>query len=177
MQPPPRSTSIRVANQLGARPRGRSSRSVIIHDINEEEEVVETIEQPEEQKCLPPVASTSRTRKARDTQYKLGVGRPTIAGGSGARVVTKSVSVSRGSKRVKSTRNVKPSAETIVEGELYLSLGHPLVISSFSELEPEPEPEQEPELEQIPGAVQCQSINEFRLWNLSFSHSIRTGRT
>ncbi|OJA10792.1 hypothetical protein AZE42_00299 [Rhizopogon vesiculosus] len=125
VQPPPRSTSIIIASQPGARLRGHSNGSVIVHDIDEEDEVVEGTEakeQPEIQNPPTPIYSTPRTRKARDTQYKLGVGRPTIAGGSGARAVTKSGSVSRGSKRAKSTRNVKSSEETIVE-----------------ELEPEPE--------------------------------------
>ncbi|OAX44749.1 hypothetical protein K503DRAFT_861044 [Rhizopogon vinicolor AM-OR11-026] len=118
VQPPPRSTSIIIASQPGARLRGRSNSSVIIHDIDEEDEVVEETEakeQPETQNPPTPTYSTLRTRKARDTQYRLGVGRPTIAGGSGARAVTKSGSISRGSKRAKSTRNVKPSEETIVE--------------------------------------------------------------
>ncbi|KAG2129899.1 hypothetical protein DEU56DRAFT_816095 [Suillus clintonianus] len=128
-QPLPRSTSVRIANQPGARPRGRSSGSVIIHDTDEEEEAIEDIEieqQPEEHKPPPaPVDPAPRTRKAKDTQYRLGVGRPIIAGGSGARAVTKSVGVSRGSKRTKSIKNVKPSEDTIAE-------------------EPEPEPEPTP---------------------------------
>ncbi|KAG0709000.1 hypothetical protein DFH29DRAFT_890071 [Suillus ampliporus] len=125
-QPPPRSTSIRIISQSGARPRGHSSGSVIIHDTDDEEEAIEQVEmeqEPEEHKPLPPpVDPTPRARKAKDTQYRLGVGRPIIAGGSGARAVTKSISVSRSSKRAKSMKNVKPSEETIAE-------------------EPEPEPE------------------------------------
>ncbi|KAG2044702.1 hypothetical protein BDR03DRAFT_937052 [Suillus americanus] len=131
-QPPQRSTSVKIIIQPGDRPRGRSSGSVIIHDTDEEEEGEEAIgeieveQQPEEHKPLPaPVDPTPRTRKAKDTQYRLGVGRPIIAGGSGARAVTKSVSVSRGSKRAKSMKNVKPSEDPIAE-------------------EPEPEPERIP---------------------------------
>jgi hypothetical protein len=118
---------------------------------------MEAEEQPDEHKP-PPVSSPPRTRKARDTQYRLGVGRPTIAGGSGARAVTKSVSLSRGSKGAKSTRNTKPSEETIIEGEPRPLLGRPSVVSPFSEPEQEPEPGLEP----IPVAVKCQSTNEFR---------------
>jgi hypothetical protein len=109
--------------QPGVRPRGRSSGSVIIHDTDEEEgeEAIGEIEveqQPKEHKPPPaPVDPTPRTRKAKDTQYRLGVGRPIIAGGSGARSVTKSVSVSRGSKRAKSIKIIKPSEDSIAEGE------------------------------------------------------------
>lgn len=59
-----------------------------------------------------------RTRKAKDTQTRLGVGRPIAAGGTGARVPTKSVSVSRGSRQIKKSRNVtkRPFEECIAEG-------------------------------------------------------------
>lgn len=107
-------------------------------------------QQPKEHKPPPaPVDPTPRTRKAKDTQYRLGVGRPIIAGGSGARSVTKSVSVSRGSKRAKSMKNIKPSEGAIAEGERQPSSIHPSVISTFAEPEPEPE--------SIP-TVTCQSI-------------------
>ncbi|KAG2159998.1 uncharacterized protein EDB93DRAFT_1112868 [Suillus bovinus] len=120
-QPPQRSTSVRIISQPGARPRGRSNGSVIIHDTDEEEgeEAIGEIEvkqQPKEHKPPPaPVGPTPRTRKAKDTQYRLGVGRPIIAGGSGARAVTKSVSGSRGSKKTKNMKNVKPSEDPIAE--------------------------------------------------------------
>ncbi|KAG1833947.1 hypothetical protein EV424DRAFT_1479277 [Suillus variegatus] len=119
-QPPQRSTSVRIISQPGDRPRGRSNGSVIIHDTDEEgEEAIGEIEveqQPKEHKPpSAPVDPTPRTRKAKDTQYRLGVGRPIIAGGSGARAVTKSVSVSRGSKKVKSMKNVKPLEDPIAE--------------------------------------------------------------
>ncbi|KAG2061981.1 hypothetical protein BDR06DRAFT_946041 [Suillus hirtellus] len=119
-QPPQRSTSVRIISQPGDRPRGRSIGSVIIHDTDEEgEEAIGEIEveqQPKEHKPpSAPVDPTPRTRKAKDTQYRLGVGRPIIAGGSGARAVTKSVSVSRGSKKAKNMKNVKPSEDPIAE--------------------------------------------------------------
>lgn len=107
-------------------------------------------QQPKEHKPPPaPVDPTPRTRKAKDTQYRLGVGRPIIAGGSGARSVTKSVSVSRGSKRAKSMKNIKPSEGAIAEGERQPSSIRPSVTSTFAEPEPEPE--------SIP-TVTCQSI-------------------
>ncbi|KAG1773189.1 hypothetical protein EDD22DRAFT_859358 [Suillus occidentalis] len=134
-QPPQRSTSVRMIIQSGARPRGRSSGSVIIHDTDEEEEGEEAIgeieveQQPKEHKPPPaPVDPTPRTRKAKDTQYRLGVGRPIIAGGSGARSVTKSVSVSRGSKRTKSMKNIKPSEGAIAEASEQAGLTNSLQV-------------------------------------------------
>lgn len=118
-QPLQRSTSIRIMMQTGTKPRVHSSGSVIIHDTDEEAEAtgeIEVEQQPKEHKPIPaPVDPIPRTRKAKDTQYRLGVGRPIIAGGSGARAVTKSVSVSRGSKRAKSMRHVKLSEDPIAE--------------------------------------------------------------
>jgi hypothetical protein len=64
---------------------------------------------------LPP--RSTRTRKAKDTQFRLGVGRPAMAGGSGARAVTKSVSLGRGSgKRAKASKGAK-ATEPIIEEE------------------------------------------------------------
>ncbi|KAJ7103393.1 hypothetical protein B0H15DRAFT_1017140 [Mycena belliarum] len=93
--------------------------SVIIHDTDDEDEddheqevdQEETENQPEPE---PEPAPPTRTRKAKDTQTRLGVGRPVAAGGSGARAVTKSVSVAKG-KRGKNSRAVKPAEETILE--------------------------------------------------------------
>ncbi|KAH7931133.1 hypothetical protein BV22DRAFT_1027891 [Leucogyrophana mollusca] len=121
--PPQRSTSIRVTSRSGSRPRGQSSGSVIIHDTDddEQEQVDEpAVEPPIEEKPAPspPAPQPPRTRKAKDTQYRLGVGRPILAGGSGARAVTKSVSVSRGAaKRVRPSRSTKPQEATIAEEE------------------------------------------------------------
>jgi hypothetical protein len=49
-------------------------------------------------------------RKAKDTQFRLGVGRPMVAGGSGARTVT---NVSKGKGLL--ARNVTQSQPTIIE--------------------------------------------------------------
>ncbi|KIJ08659.1 hypothetical protein PAXINDRAFT_158076 [Paxillus involutus ATCC 200175] len=111
-QPPQRPPSTRIPSLAGGRPRGQSSSSVIIHGSDDEAE--EPNPQPQRaQPQQPPVLPA--TRKARQTQYRLGVGRPIIAGGSGARAVTKTVGVSRTVKRVKSSRTVQPSEATITE--------------------------------------------------------------
>ena len=71
---------------------------------------------PSEAESTPvPPPPASRTRKAKDTQTRLGMGRPVIAGGSGARVVTKSISISKNVKRGKNSRNVRAAQETIRE--------------------------------------------------------------
>lgn len=57
----------------------------------------------------------TRTRKARDAQLRLGVGRPPAAEGRSPRVVTRSVSVAKGA-RSRSGRGAKPVPTPIVEG-------------------------------------------------------------
>ncbi|KAI6132715.1 hypothetical protein EV401DRAFT_2065158 [Pisolithus croceorrhizus] len=109
-QPPERSTP-RVPSHPGIR-RG----SVIIHNARDniaEEGISRPVE--EVKPTLPSPRQPPRTRKAKDTQYRLGVGRPAVAGGSGARAITKSVSVSRKFRRGKSSTSVKPSEATITE--------------------------------------------------------------
>ncbi|KAI6133175.1 hypothetical protein EDD16DRAFT_1530319 [Pisolithus croceorrhizus] len=109
-RPPERSTS-RVPSHPGIR-RG----SVIIHNASDdiaEEGISRPVE--EVKPTLPSPRQPPRTRKAKDTQYRLGVGRPAVAGGSGARAITKSVSVSRKFRRGKSNTSVKPSEATITE--------------------------------------------------------------
>lgn len=59
--------------------------------------------------------AATRSRKAKETQYRLGVGRPALAGGSGARAITKSRSVTK-STRIRSKRAIQPVEETIPEG-------------------------------------------------------------
>lgn len=94
---------------------------MVVHDIVEEEPAMEVvqeeaepepeIEDPKESVLLKPV----RTRKSKDSQTKLGVGRPKAAGGSGARAVTKSTSVPRGRGR-KPSRMMSRVDATIPEG-------------------------------------------------------------
>lgn len=55
-----------------------------------------------------------RTKKGKE-QTRLGVGRPVVAGGSGPRAVTRSLSLSK-KKRAQNSRSVKPMEATIVEG-------------------------------------------------------------
>jgi len=57
----------------------------------------------------------TRTRKARDAQLRLGVGRPPATEGRGPRVVTRSVSVAKGAQS-RSGRGTKPVPTPIVEG-------------------------------------------------------------
>ncbi|OSX67688.1 hypothetical protein POSPLADRAFT_1127893 [Postia placenta MAD-698-R-SB12] len=84
-----RSASIRVVSRstIDSRPRGMSGSSVIIHDTDDEEETAAE-----------------------------GVGRPTLAGGSGARAITRSLSVPK-TPRGKVSRSIKPSEAPIQEEE------------------------------------------------------------
>ncbi|KAI0068415.1 hypothetical protein BV25DRAFT_1818823 [Artomyces pyxidatus] len=115
--PPQRASSMRVVSRAsGSRTRLQSTGSMIVHSDSEDEaDGSET--QPE---TLPQPAVESgpatRTRKAKEGQLRLGVGRPIAAGGSGARAVTKSVSTAKG-RRGKSSRSLKPVEDTILEEE------------------------------------------------------------
>lgn len=129
------------SRRTSGRSRGPSKSSVIVHesDSDEEEEEGEEEETEEEDAVAPepdtadeadnedPAPSdaeptppptpppTTRNRKAKDMQTRLGVGRPVIAGGTGARAVTKSISVPKGSKRGNISRSIPPVQETIME--------------------------------------------------------------
>ncbi|KAJ3798803.1 hypothetical protein GGU11DRAFT_556649 [Lentinula aff. detonsa] len=105
---------------VSTRRSSRSARtsSMIVHDLEGDEEgsaedAEEEEEERSEQQEAPP-QPPPRTRKAKETQLRLGVGRPMAAGGKGARAVTKSVSVSK-SRKGKGSRSVKPSEATIEE--------------------------------------------------------------
>lgn len=100
----------------------RSTRtsSMIVHDLEgDEEEPVGGAEEEERMQPgvqeVPSSPPLPRIRKAKETQFRLGVGRPLAAGGKGARAVTKSVSASK-AKKGKGSRSVKPSEATIEEG-------------------------------------------------------------
>jgi hypothetical protein len=103
--------------------------SVIIHDTDDEEEdetdqqidEEETENQPQPQPEPEPIPPSNRTRKAKDTQTRLGVGRPVAAGGNGPRAVTKSVSVAKG-KRGRNSKAVKPVEDTILEEGAFLCI-------------------------------------------------------
>jgi hypothetical protein len=76
----------------------------------------------------------TRTRKARDAQLRLGVGRPTTPRGRGPRIVTRSVSVAKGA-RSRSGRVAKPASTPTVEGSspfrLPLILLGPIIYSLY----------------------------------------------
>ncbi|KAI0724410.1 hypothetical protein C8T65DRAFT_563689 [Cerioporus squamosus] len=122
--PPQRAPSTRVASRTVAnsRLRGSSTSSVIIHDTDEEDNGATDDQFTSGLSAPPSEASTApapppRTRRAKDTQYKLGVGRPTVAGGHGARAVTRTASLSQKGKRGKGSKSVKPTEAAIAEEE------------------------------------------------------------
>ncbi|KAF4623587.1 hypothetical protein D9613_001922 [Agrocybe pediades] len=104
-QPVRRSVSTRAASKAGP---SRIS-SMIVHDIPEEDEEEDIPPPPE-----PPIIVPTRTRKAKELQTRLGVGKPIIAGGRGPRAVTRSSGSSRG-KREKLSKSIKPMESTIEE--------------------------------------------------------------
>ena len=127
-QPPPpkRTTSVKIASTRSTnvgQSRLRSKGSAIVHGTDEEDDSTthskpdtSKIPQPVPQSRLaqpPPPAPITRTRKAKETQLRLGVGRPKVAGGAGARAVTKSFSMSKNNKRV--NKGVKISEAAIPE--------------------------------------------------------------
>ena len=68
---------------------------------------------PESQHDTP---GPSTRRKAKETQYRLGVGRPTAIGGTGPRAITTSGNKQKG-KRVKASASVPPAEGAIPEEE------------------------------------------------------------
>lgn len=106
--------------------------------------------EPEPEPVLSPqpeAGPSTRTRKAKDTQLRLGVGRPVIAGGAGARTVTKPVSGSRGSRRGKGSQRVRPREDDIPEEgipeegkEVQLTTWNCLFIDGSVQVEALPEP-------------------------------------
>ncbi|KIY45450.1 hypothetical protein FISHEDRAFT_76631 [Fistulina hepatica ATCC 64428] len=86
------------------------STSIIIHDTDEEDSHDEHNEPVIEAQPAP-----SRTRKAKETQFRLGVGRPIAAGGNGARVVTRTATQSRAKRGKASSKAAIPVEPTIEE--------------------------------------------------------------
>ncbi|TFY77455.1 hypothetical protein EWM64_g6559 [Hericium alpestre] len=113
--PSQRSVSSRIVSRASSsRSRLHSTSSMIIHsDSEDEDRPVESQAEPAPPAAPEPGPAT-RTRKAKEAQLKLGVGRPVVAGGAGARAVTRGASSGRG-RRAKSSRSVKPVEETIQE--------------------------------------------------------------
>ena len=109
-------------SSTGSRPRGRSGGSVIIHDTDDEGDATDgpaataasSQPEPEPQRTLPQAPGRA-PRKAKESQYKLGVGRPTLAGGSGARSVTRTGSISKPKRGKAPSMSIKPNEEAIQE--------------------------------------------------------------
>ncbi|CDO72372.1 hypothetical protein BN946_scf184977.g71 [Trametes cinnabarina] len=132
--PHPRASSGRTISRAvasGSRLRGTSTSSVIIHDTDEEDNAAEGDHRESaaslplsesEATPAPAPAPPPRTRRAKATQYKLGVGRPTAVGGSGARVITRSTSLSGKGKRARGSRSAIPVEAAIQEEEGALTL-------------------------------------------------------
>ena len=130
-----RSASVRSTSRDSAAPnvRGRVG-SMIIHDLTEDEgggggqeEVTPDLAEPGPPDTSPSqvqpaqsghsvIGPSTRTRKAKDTQYKLGLGRPMTLGGTGARKVSRvpPPGFSKG-KRVKASVSVQPDEAAIQE--------------------------------------------------------------
>ncbi|KAI0702494.1 hypothetical protein BC835DRAFT_1411045 [Cytidiella melzeri] len=120
---PGRSSSVRVVSRVGSSSttRGRVG-SMIVHDVGEDEQEAGEAEDALSQSGTPvepmqeDLPGPSTRKKAKETQFKLGVGRPTAIGGAGARAPSSSVGKPR-SKRGKGSAAVKPSEAAIQEEE------------------------------------------------------------
>ncbi|KAF8642377.1 hypothetical protein AX16_009645 [Volvariella volvacea WC 439] len=89
--------------------------SMIIHDLPETEAgqgVVGGVPSPQMNSL--PIVPPPRTRKAKETQYRLGIGKPVVAGGQGPRAVTRSRSISK-SKRLRGSRALNPETMIVEE--------------------------------------------------------------
>ena len=123
LPPSKRTTSVRVASTRSmniGQSRLRSGSSVVVHNTDEEGEPTiqsksdasknpRSVTQPRATQP-PPAPPITRTRKAKETQLRLGVGRPKVAGGAGARAVTKSFSVPKNNKRVSKSVKIPEAA-------------------------------------------------------------------
>ncbi|KAF8507119.1 hypothetical protein F5888DRAFT_1647747 [Russula emetica] len=111
-----RTASTRSAGrQFSTRSRLHSTSSMIVHSDTEEDEDHHAAKPESEAISGLNPGPMTRTRKARDAQLRLGVGRPPAAEGRGPHVVTRSVSVAKGA-RSRSGRRAKPVPTPIVEG-------------------------------------------------------------
>ncbi|KAI0274620.1 hypothetical protein BC834DRAFT_848953 [Gloeopeniophorella convolvens] len=144
-QPPPRRPSRqRIVSTRGAiratasGSRLQSTGSMIVHSDVDEDDGQRAPQPGSGTPTALQSGPATRTRKAKDAQLRLGVGRPTAAGGQGARAVTKSVSSVKGS-RSKSGRTAKPATETIVE-----EATSPVVVAGSSSPQHNVEPAQSP---------------------------------
>ncbi|KAF9015294.1 hypothetical protein BDQ17DRAFT_1320215 [Cyathus striatus] len=112
--------SMSVSTRQSSRAGPSRISSIIIHDTDDEADKNLSEEEHRHPGVHPnqPVATQPpppvRTRKAKEMQTRLGVGRPVAAGGAGPRAITKSLSVSR-SRRGKPSRSLKQIEATIQE--------------------------------------------------------------
>lgn len=112
-----RSVSVRQTSQTESKQANPTrTSSMIVHDLEEENEGSEATISDEPLVQKPPLVPPPRTRKAKELQTRLGKGKPVIAGGSGPRAVTASSGSSKG-RHSKSSKAVKPREPTIEEGE------------------------------------------------------------
>jgi hypothetical protein len=88
---------------------------MIVHSDTEEDEDHHAAKPESEALSGLNPGPMTRTRKARDAQLRLGVGRPPAAEARGPRVVTRSVSVAKGA-RSRSGRGTKPVSTPTAEG-------------------------------------------------------------
>jgi hypothetical protein len=94
---------------------------MIIHSDTDEDETHRNVKPESEAPSSLHPGPMTRTRKARDAaQLRLGIGRPTVAGGSGPRTATRSASSVAKGVRSRSGRGAKPTPAPIVEGLLGL---------------------------------------------------------
>jgi hypothetical protein len=98
---------------------------MIVHSDTEEDEDQHAVKPESEALSGLNPGPMTRTRKARDAQLRLGVGRPTTSRGRGPRIVTRSVSVAKGA-RSRSGRGAKPASTPTVEGSSHFRL--PLIL-------------------------------------------------
>ena len=115
-QIPQRISSTRTVSRP-ASTRGRVG-SMIIHDIPEDVEMDDSDDPPIPNGSVPPTSSipgpASRTRKAKEVQSKLGLGRPRLIGGTGPRTVSRKPS-SAPERRSRVVTSAKPSEAAIRE--------------------------------------------------------------
>jgi hypothetical protein len=93
---------------------------MIVHSDTDEDETHRNVKPESEAPSSLHPGPMTRTRKARDAQLRLGIGRPTVAGGSGPRTMTRSASSVAKGVRSRSSRGAKPTPAPIVEGLLGL---------------------------------------------------------
>jgi hypothetical protein len=94
---------------------------MIVHSDTEEDEDQHAVKPESEALSGLNPGPMTRTRKARDAQLRLGVGRPTTSRGRGPRIATRSVSVAKG-VRSRSGRGAKRASTPTVEGSSHFRL-------------------------------------------------------